>query len=152
MSVCSYAAAVAFFNDIIIRDTVSPLVRDSAADCLAALDRALPSGSGFDARADRLTGADVNDWAFYTGKVSRYVLRWSVPFHVMDDNGRYTRWAQYVVTAKPAWEGSPDVTIRGPSCNGTREYVADVYSEFLARPWCRSFDPASGWAVAPVAE
>ena len=140
MSVCSYAAMVAFFADIVASPcNVAPLARSSAADCLNTLDAALPSGAGFDARPERCTG----------GRTGLGRFRWAVPFHVMNGEGWYVRWAQYVVTARPSWDGSPDVTIRGPSCNGTREYVADVYAEFLNRPWRRSFDPAAGWTVTP---
>jgi hypothetical protein len=141
----SYAGMVAFFADIVSRADAasprhpSPLVYDSAIECLAVLDNALPSGAGFDARPERCTG----------GAAGFGRIRWAVPFHAMNADGWYVRWAQYVVTARPSWDGSPDVTVKGPACNGTRDYVADVYAEFLARPWRRSFDPARGWTVTP---
>ena len=89
----------------------------------------LPSGSGID------QGVKV-DLVRSTGE--KVVLL--VPFHCMDPNGFYDGWRDFVVTITPSFDGH-NIKVSGRDYHGLKEYLADLFSETLGRPF-----PDGMWA------
>jgi len=87
---------------------------------LQDLKKQLPSGSGID--------GSTNFEKFANNKI---VI--SSSFHVMDENGFYDRWVDFVVTVRPAFIGSIDVTITGKfgKDQDIKEYLQTLYYDAL---------------------
>ncbi len=81
-----------------------------------------PSGSGFDngTRLD-LDASNSQRLVFVTS------------FHHMNDTGYYCGWTDHKVTVRPSFAFDFDLSIGGRNRNDIKEYIADVFGEFLRR-------------------
>jgi hypothetical protein len=50
----------------------------------------------------------------------------------MNPDGFYDGWRDYMVTARPAFDGVT-VTVTGKDYNGTKDYLGDLFHEILTR-------------------
>ena len=89
-----------------------------------AIHNALPSGSGID------NGCGLNIAA---SKRDKIVINSS--FHVMDENGFYAEWIDFVVVVKPTFRGI-DIDIKGKfsgnrNAYGLKDYLAQLFYDAL---------------------
>jgi hypothetical protein len=79
-----------------------------------------PSGSGIDCgtKFDREASNDKK-LVFY------------VSFHHMNDNGMYDGWTEHIIKAIPSLLFGFTLTISGKDRNYIKEYLADVYNDWL---------------------
>lgn len=77
-----------------------------------------PSGSGID------TGTKLE-----RSTSERIVLR--CEFHHMNDAGYYTGWTSHTVIVKPSFCTGIEVSITGHDKNQIKEYLGDVYYQWL---------------------
>lgn len=90
-------------------------------EAIVALAREhLPSGSGID------SGCTV----VLSTPADRVCI--NVPFHCMNPDGYYDGWRDYMVTARPAFDGIT-VTVTGRDYNGTKDYLGELFHEVLTR-------------------
>jgi len=85
----------------------------------ADLKETAPSGSGFD------NGTEID----YT-KSSSKKLVFNTAFHHMNADGYYTRWTSHSVVITPSFDGI-DMRITGRDYNVIKDYVADVFGQWL---------------------
>jgi hypothetical protein len=85
---------------------------------LARLMETAPSGSGFDAGTQ--IDEDRSD-----------VLRFATSYHHMNDGGMYDGWTEHVIRVKPSLAWGFDLTVSGPNRNDIKDYIADVFSQWL---------------------
>lgn len=79
-----------------------------------------PSGSGFDAGTKyRLHNSKPNRLEFHVG------------YHHMNENGFYTGWTYHKITVKPSLIHGFDLKVYGRNVNNIKEYVEDVFHEWL---------------------
>lgn len=79
-----------------------------------------PSGSGIDDG----TQSDLDDW---DGKK----IVFYASFHHMNDCGYYVGWTEHVFTVYPDLQFGFNLKISGPNRNDIKEYLADVYNNWL---------------------
>jgi len=78
-----------------------------------------PSGSGFDG----VTGIDIE-------KSSNMKLVLHTEYHHMNAAGYYDGWTEHTVTVLPTLTG-PTLKVSGINRNGVKEYILDVFYEWL---------------------
>lgn len=90
------------------------------------MDSFAPSGSGFD------SGISLD---LERSKVDRLVF--SADFHHMDDNGYYCGWSHHTVVVTPTllWD-TPVLRVTGRDKRQIKEYIGDVFHEFLNEKLC----------------
>ena len=82
-----------------------------------------PSGSGIDC------GTTISYDHIETHKpITKLVFLCS--YHHMNQDGYYIRWTEHRVTVRPDWQGV-SITISGRNRNDIKDYLADVYGEWL---------------------
>lgn len=79
-----------------------------------------PSGSGIDCG----TKIDMSD-----SKPNRLVF--SASYHHMDDNGFYDGWTEHQIIITPDLANGFDIRITGPDRRQIKEYLYEVYREWL---------------------
>lgn len=79
-----------------------------------------PSGSGFD-----------NGCTLDLDASSEEKLIISAPYHAMDSNGYYSGWVNYRIAVRASLAFGAIVRVSGPSHDGLKEYVADVFHNVL---------------------
>ena len=83
-----------------------------------------PSGSGFD------SGTKINGNMDY-GKAGE-MLSFVTSFHHMNDGGCYDGWTEHTVNVKPHLQfGFVVSSISGPNRNGIKEYMDEVFCNWL---------------------
>lgn len=82
-----------------------------------------PSGSGIDA------GTKI-DWD--ASRIDRIVL--VTAFHHMDQHGVYKRWTDHTVVVTPSLARGFDLRITGENLHEIKDYLHEVYSEWLGSP------------------
>lgn len=94
---------------------------DRWSERLKAIMDTAPSGGGIDngTQLDSTSGA---------GK-----LIFLAPFHHMNDAGMYDGWTDHRVVVRPAFDGI-DVTVTGRNRNQIKDYLGDVFHEWLTAP------------------
>lgn len=92
-------------------DTINDLLGDHA-----------PSGSGIDNGAP----LQIND--------DPTRLEFRVDFHHMNGAGFYDGWTEHRVIVRPSLAHGIDIRITGPNRNDIKEYLHQVFEEFLTRP------------------
>lgn len=82
-----------------------------------------PSGSGFDdgTRLD-LECSNARRLVFVTA------------FHHMGEHGSYDGWTEHTVTVRPSLALGFELTISGRDRDGIKEYIADVFHNWLRSP------------------
>lgn len=80
-----------------------------------------PSGSGIDSGTKLLITA-----------CSDTRLTFGTAFHHMDDNGYYAGWTQHTVVVTATLTGSPSIVVKGRNRNDIKEYLAELFSEWLS--------------------
>ena len=97
--------------------------RDKHKSHLHSLEAFLPSGSGIDNRTTIILEVTPP-----TGPSKKFQLR--TAFHHMDEHGGYDGWSHHIVTVSPDWKGI-DMKISGPSRNGIKDYLYQVFDTEL---------------------
>lgn len=92
------------------KESVSRIVRDH-----------LPSGSGVDC-------GTALDW----DRSGPDRLVFNVDFHHMAESGMYDGWTRYTVRVRPSLAFGLTVTVFGSNRNGTRDYLAERYTDALS--------------------
>jgi hypothetical protein len=82
-----------------------------------------PSGSGID------TGT-IFDWE----KSTPNKLIFYFSFHHMNENGYYDGWTEHALTVKPSLMWQYDLHISGPNRNEIKDYLYEVYDDWLSEP------------------
>jgi hypothetical protein len=82
-----------------------------------------PSGAGFD-DGTRLVEDRCTDRC----------LVFETAFHHMDEGGVYDGWTEHRVTAHSTFQGL-DVRVGGRDRNQIKEYIGDLFYEWLTEPW-----------------
>ncbi len=90
---------------------------------IASILRNAPTGSGID------NGTELDEQR--TG-AERIVFK--VAYHRMNEHG-YVGWRTYTVRIVPSFVGSFTVTVAGRDDNGTKDYLADVYSAWAGEEY-----------------
>lgn len=80
-----------------------------------------PSGSGIDAGTQ-----------FEFDRSSDTLLVFSTAFHHMNEHGSYDGWTHHTLRVRPAFDGIT-MTISGPNRNDIRDYLHDLYHDWLNR-------------------
>lgn len=106
------AQAIHWYNDI----TDNSEWKTKAEEKIHALERQLPSGSGFD------NGSRVN---LGLSKSQRIVI--DTAFHHMDENGYYDGWTEHQVIVTPCLKYGYSIRITGRNRNGIKEYIFDRF-------------------------
>lgn len=88
---------------------------------IAELMETAPSGSGID------TGTTLDDEKANPEKLSFYLS-----YHHMNDGGMYDGWTEHTVTARASLVFGLDVRIGGRDRNDIKDYLGEVYQEWLA--------------------
>lgn len=76
-----------------------------------------PSGSGFDNGTQLLVA-------------ERKRLVFGTAYHHLDDSGYYTGWTEHKVVVTPRFGGF-DLRVTGRNRNGIKDYIADVFTDWL---------------------
>jgi hypothetical protein len=85
---------------------------------LCALEKLLPSGSGF----DKATRVDVEST---DSKIFMYTS-----FHHMNEVGYYDGWTDHTVIVTPTFSGI-DITVTGRDKNDVKNYIGEVFYDCL---------------------
>lgn len=85
---------------------------------LCALEKLLPSGSGF----DNATRVDVEST---DSKIFMYTS-----FHHMNEVGYYDGWTDHTVIVTPTFSGI-DITVTGRDKNDIKNYIGEVFYDCL---------------------
>jgi hypothetical protein len=85
---------------------------------LCALEKLLPSGSGF----DKATRVDVEST---DSKIFMYTS-----FHHMNEVGYYDGWTDHTVIVTPTFSGI-DITVTGRDKNDIKNYIGEVFYDCL---------------------
>jgi hypothetical protein len=91
------------------------------ADRIRALNKFLPSGSGFDNGS--YLDQDISSDA---------CLKLCTSFHHMDESGSYDGWTDHAIFVKPAFEGLHVASISGRDRNAIKEHIAETMLQCLA--------------------
>jgi len=95
---------------------------DKHSETLEALEKLLPSGSGFD------SGTKITD-------ASDRQIKLRTKYHHMSPEGFYTHWTQHCVTIKSTFSGL-DVTVSGSG--DICDYIAEVFEHVLSESYDES--------------
>lgn len=110
------ACMVAGLNDSVDADHADDIMDELRQFvCMTA-----PSGSGFNNGTQLLTAKPLR-------------LEFGTAFHHMHENGYYDGWTQYKVIVTPSFNGF-DLKVTGRDRNGIKDYIADVFYNWLATP------------------
>lgn len=82
-----------------------------------------PSGAGIDA------GTKI-DFARSTPNC----LIFTASFHHMNDSGYYDGWTEHTITIRPSLIFAIDIRISGRNRNDIKEYLSEVFSQWLETP------------------
>ena len=86
---------------------------------LESLLEMLPSGSGID------SGTELDP------KSTPDKLIFKFSFHHMNGNGYYTKWTQHKAIVTPSLQHDFDLRVTGPTHDGIREYLGDLFQQVL---------------------
>lgn len=96
-------------------------------DCLTAfIEDTAPSGSGFDCGTKLIS-------------VTPQKLVLNTDFHHLNDDGFYDGWTHHKVIITAAFD-SYDMRITGHNKNNIKEYIGDVFTEWLGTKLCEVMD------------
>ncbi len=90
-------------------ETILSEVRDTA-----------PSGSGIDSGTTIDLDASTGDKLVFTAG-----------YHHMNDGGMYDGWTEHTFTVRPCLAFGFSLTISGRDRNGVKEYLSDIFHEWL---------------------
>jgi hypothetical protein len=93
---------------------------------LAKLRDLLPSGSGFDAGTEIVSGNNKK-------------VTLSTSYHHMNENGYYDGWTGHEIILTPSFNGY-DMRITGKDRNGIKDYIGDVFTHCLDEECCIPLD------------
>ena len=96
---------------------------DKWDDRIEAIMKNAPSGSGIDNGTTLLK-------IVLDKSNSPKVLMFLCEYHHMDENGSYDGWTSHYIKVSPTWNGV-DIVINGENRNGIKDYLHDVYDEWL---------------------
>lgn len=105
-------------NALTVGTHMPQFVRDQRIVRNVELLESRPHGGGFDRGTTLLTASDTK-------------LCFETWFHHMDEFGVYDGWTQHYVTVKPTFSGYFDIKVTGSNRNNIRDYVAEVFAEWL---------------------
>jgi len=98
--------------------------RERHTEALEAFMRSsAPSGAGFD------NGTRLN-----LERSNARRLEFTTAFHHMDEHGSYDGWTEHTVTVRPNLALGFELTVGGKDRNGIKDYIADVFHEWLSSP------------------
>lgn len=100
------------------KNSLDPVVKHKATCDLEALEKFLPSGSGFD------SGTTI-----YGSNRNRIVLR--TGFHHMDEHGSYCGWSYHSVIITPSLINGIDIHITGKDVRDIKDYMYSVMETTL---------------------
>jgi hypothetical protein len=85
-----------------------------------------PSGNGIDSGTTLIREND--------GKAPKGVnkLQFRADFHHMNDAGYYDGWTEHIITVRPDLGFGFDLTVSGRNRNGIKEYLAEIYYQWLS--------------------
>jgi hypothetical protein len=93
---------------------------DKHTDTIKRIVQNGPSGSGIDNGTQiALDNSTGNKLVFTTA------------FHHMDEGGMYDGWTYHVITIRPSLQFGFDMKITGSNRNDIKEYLSEVYSNWL---------------------